>query len=201
MSFQDQCLLFSLSSLEKNFSTSYDHSGSKTSSSNFLACFSVLFKSYSSLLQFIQTRQRRTSVEDPGFSAIFPEGLSVSPNNGLMLREAASVGKTLICLEATRRLGPSPSPNFLLLFANLLHLIFHRLLWTVSINTGQILKSIHPKSWFRWFPETADKFEFSAERSTENVKTINSMTKRLQEMEPLLLFCSWKYPAIVLVFN
>ena len=181
-------MLFSLSSLEFFFYTSYDHSGSKTSSSNFLACFSVLFKSYSSLLQFIQTRQRRTSVEDPGFSAIFPEGLSVSPNNGLMLREAASVGKTLICLEATRRLGPSPSPNFLPLFCQFAPPDFPPALMN---------RQHHPKSWFCWFPETADKFEFSAERLPENVKPINSMTKRLQEVEPSLPFCSGKYSKIV----
>ena len=31
---------------------------------------------------------------------------------------------------------------------------------------------IHSKSWFCWFVEFADKFEFSAERLSENAKTI-----------------------------
>ena len=40
----------------------------------------------------------------------------------------------------------------------------------LEIQSDQL--TIHPKSWFRWFQETADNFEFSAERLSENAKTI-----------------------------
>ena len=46
--------------------------------------------------------------------------------------------------------------------------------WCGWWQTWWWISCIHPKSWFHWFPETADKFEFSAERLSENVKTINS---------------------------
>ena len=36
---------------------------------------------------------------------------------------------------------------------------------------------IHSKSWLRWLPESADNLEFSAERLSENAKTINSAIK------------------------
>ena len=36
------------------------------------------------------------------------------------------------------------------------------------------LKTIHSKSWIRWSLESADNLEFSAERLSENAKTINS---------------------------
>ena len=35
------------------------------------------------------------------------------------------------------------------------------------------LPSIHSKSWFRWFSETAENFEFPAERLSEKTKTVN----------------------------
>ena len=45
------------------------------------------------------------------------------------------------------------------------------------VERGQLFVlagTIHSKSWFRWFPETAENFEFSAERLSENAKTVNS---------------------------
>ena len=35
-------------------------------------------------------------------------------------------------------------------------------------------KSIHSKKWIPWIPESAENFEFSAERLGENQKTVNS---------------------------
>ena len=35
-------------------------------------------------------------------------------------------------------------------------------------------EGIYSKSWFRWFLETAEELEFSAERLSENAKTVNS---------------------------
>ena len=47
---------------------------------------------------------------------------------------------------------------------------------------------IHSKNWFRWFPETAEKLEFSAERLSENAKTVNfSMCVRNKGQEEGLL--------------
>ena len=34
--------------------------------------------------------------------------------------------------------------------------------------------AIHSKSWSRWSPDSTDNLEFSAERLSENAKTINS---------------------------
>ena len=41
--------------------------------------------------------------------------------------------------------------------------------------TGGNGGNIHSKSWFHWFPETAENFEFSAERLSEKAKTVNSL--------------------------
>ena len=45
------------------------------------------------------------------------------------------------------------------------------------VGRGQLFVlagTIHSKSWFRWFPETTENFEFSAERLSENAKTVSS---------------------------
>ena len=49
-------------------------------------------------------------------------------------------------------------------------------------------KDIHSKSWFRWFPETAEQFEFSADKLSEDAKTVNSsMCERNKGQEEGLL--------------
>ena len=42
-----------------------------------------------------------------------------------------------------------------------------------SLRTNQ-MNYIHSKKWIPWIPDSAENFEFSAERLSENVKTINS---------------------------
>ena len=41
-----------------------------------------------------------------------------------------------------------------------------------GLSTSSSRPSIHPKSWILWIPESTDNFEFSAERLSENAKTI-----------------------------
>ena len=52
--------------------------------------------------------------------------------------------------------------NFVYCIRRALSIIHHQTCWC-----------IHSKSWFRWFPETAESFELSAERLSENAKTVN----------------------------
>ena len=40
------------------------------------------------------------------------------------------------------------------------------------ISGGTNNNSIHSKSWIRWIQKSADDFEFSAERLSENAKSI-----------------------------
>ena len=51
--------------------------------------------------------------------------------------------------------------------------LLHRELLSEQRTSGKIKpKSIHPKRWFPRFQESADNFEFSAERLSENAKSI-----------------------------
>ena len=62
--------------------------------------------------------------------------------------------------------------------------------WSKDIKTDitKCLIHIHSKNWFRWFPETAEKLEFSAERLSVNAKTVNfSMCVRNKGQEEALL--------------
>ena len=123
------------------FSASYDHSGSKTSSSNFLACFSVLFKSYSSPIQAFSNSFR----QGKGGQALKTQGSArYFQKDSLSLRimdwcweKRRQLAKLSFVLKPPEDWGRPPPPTFCPFFANLLHLIFHRLLWTVSINTEQ----------------------------------------------------------------
>ena len=44
----------------------------------------------------------------------------------------------------------------------------------ISLDGAEERDYRHSKSWFRWFPETAENFEFSGERISEKAKTVNS---------------------------
>ena len=79
------------------------------------------------------------------------------------------------------RRPPASPPQFVpaCLLPHLIHTYLTRLMCECVI---------HSKSWFRWFPETAEKLEFSAERSSENAKTVNfSMCVRNKGQEEGLL--------------
>ena len=47
--------------------------------------------------------------------------------------------------------------------------------------------NIHPNSWFPRFPESADNFEFSAERLSENAKTEKHNPQTLSLLECMML--------------
>ena len=46
--------------------------------------------------------------------------------------------------------------------------------WARNVRIKLCPLPIHSKKWIPWIPESAENFEFSAERLSENAKTINS---------------------------
>ena len=56
-----------------------------------------------------------------------------------------------------------------------------------------IVQVIHPKRWISWIPESTDNFELSAERLSENAKTIKTdflgLEIRIHRFCPFLDVC------------